>query len=189
MPLGEIHAFLDDPQPERLQAYEDRAVADLADRRRILRYVQRLLKEVSMYDVLTRQVKEQRYVSRSTRLYVRDLEPFIVAAFDDLGAAEAASPSFVLYHGPVNEDDDGPIEVCVPRADGESVLPAGEVAYTAISGEECQFPEILGAYEAVYRWAHDHGREVVGPAREIYLGGPGEPVQMEIAVPLGPRAA
>jgi len=184
MPLAEISEFLLDPQPARLRAYEDRATAAFAEQRRILRYTNRLLKEESMYDVLIRRVAEQRYVSRSKRLYVKDLEPFIAATFDELGAAEAPRPAFVLYHGPVNEEDDGPVEACVPRADGEAVLPKGEIAFTAISGEDCDFPQILGAYEAVYRWAKDHGREVDGPAREIYLAGFGEELRMEIAVPL-----
>jgi effector-binding domain-containing protein len=72
----------------------------------------------------------------------------------------------------------------VPKADGEKRLPAGEVAFTAISGSQCEFPEILGAYESVYRWAKEHGREPDGPAREIYLSGPDEELRMEIAVPL-----
>jgi effector-binding domain-containing protein len=64
------------------------------------------------------------------------------------------------------------------------VRPAGEVAFTEISGSQCQFPEILGAYEAVYRWAKDHGREPDGPAREIYLSPEPHDLRMEIAVPL-----
>jgi effector-binding domain-containing protein len=72
----------------------------------------------------------------------------------------------------------------VPSADGDKALPAGEVAFTEISGEQCQFPQILGAYEAVYRWTKENGRETSGPAREIYLRGPGADEQLEIAVPL-----
>jgi DNA-binding transcriptional MerR regulator len=188
MPLGEIRAFLDDPGPERLREFEDRAAAEFADRQRILRYTHRLLKEAVMYDVRTRRVPEQRYVSRSKRVYVRDLEPFIVATFEELGAARAPAPSFVLYHGPVNEEDDGPVEVCVPRPDGEAVLAEGEIAFTTVAGEQCEFPQIIGAYEAVYRWARDNGRVVEGPAREIYLADTAEGPRMEIAVPIRNRS-
>jgi effector-binding domain-containing protein len=111
-----------------------------------------------------------------------------MAAFEELGAAEAPAAPVVLYHGPVNEDEDGPVEVCVPRGDGEGLLPEGEVAFTAIRGEECDFPQILGAYEAVYGWAREHGREVVGSPREIYVSGADEELRIEVAVPLGPGA-
>jgi hypothetical protein len=137
-----------------------------------------------MYDVLTKHIDEQPYVSRTKRVRVPDLEPFIVDTFRALGREGAPAPGFVLYHGPVTGDEDGPVEVCVPSESGDKRLPAGEIAFTEISGEQCQFPQILGAYEAVYRWAREHGREPSGPAREIYLRGPGGDEQLQIAVPL-----
>ena len=90
----------------------------------------------------------------------------------------------MLYHGAVNTEEDGPVEVCVPQRDGGKRLPAGEVVFTEIAGQQCSFPEILGAYEAVYRWAKEHGREPGGPPREIYLNGIGEELHMQIALPL-----
>jgi effector-binding domain-containing protein len=137
-----------------------------------------------MHDVITRRVQEQRYLSRTRHVLVPELEAFIVQTFRELGRDAAEEPGFVLYHGPVNADEDGPVEVCVPDAAGDKRLPAGEVAFTEISGEQCQFPQILGAYEAVYRWAKENGREACGPAREIYLRGPGADEQLWIAVPL-----
>ena len=184
MPLAEIRTFLRDPSVERLESYERRATDEFAERRRVLRYTKRLLKEEPMYDVVKRKVAEQRYVSRTKRVLVPELEPYIVDTFRQLGRDHIDAPGFVLYHGPVNTEEDGPVEVCVPRADGDRRLPAGEVAFTEISGEQCQFPQILGAYEAVYRWAKEHGREPSGPAREIYLSGPGGDERLEIAVPL-----
>lgn len=184
LPLADIRSFLREPSVERLDAYE-RAVADeFAERRRVLRYVKRILKEEPMYDVLTKQVGEQPYVSRTKHVLVPDLEPFIVDTFRTLGRDDAPAPGFVLYHGAVNNDEDGPVEVCVPSAGGDRHLPAGEIAFTEISGEQCQFPQILGAYEAVYRWVKREGREANGPAREIYLRGPGGDEQLQIAVPL-----
>ena len=136
-----------------------------------------------MYDVLTKQVAEQTYVSRSKRVRVPELDPFITSTFRELRRSDDGHP-FVLYHGPVNHDEDGPVEVCVPKDDGDKRLPAGEVAFTQVSGNQCDFPEILGAYESVYRWAKEHGRDPDGPPREIYLNGPEEELRMEIAVPL-----
>jgi effector-binding domain-containing protein len=137
-----------------------------------------------MYDVLTRRVDEQPFVSRTSHVLVPELEPFIVETFRELGRDDAPQPAFVLYHGAVNAEEDGPVEVCVPTADGDRSLPAGEIAFTEIRGERCQFPQILGAYDAVYRWVKEQGREASGPAREIYLRGPGGDEQLQIAVPL-----
>ena len=184
MPLAEIRSCLREPSVGRIDAYEREVVAEVAERRRVLHYVKRILKEEPMYDVLTEQVDERPYVSRTKRVLVPELEPFIVDTFRELGRDSAAEPAFVLYHGPVNAEEDGPVEVCVPRSDGDKRLPAGEIAFTEIQGQQCQFPQILSAYEAVYRWAKEHGRQAAGPAREIYLRGPGVDEQLRIAVPL-----
>ena len=184
MPLAEIRSFLRDTSLERIDAYERQVADEFAERRRALRYVKRILEEEPMYDVLTTRVGEQRYVSRTRHVLVLELEPFIVATFRELDRDTAPAPAFVLYHGPVNAEEDGPVEVCVPHPDGDRHLPAGEVAFTEITGEQCQFPQILGAYEAVYRWAKENGRRTAGPAREIYLRGPGADEQLQIAVPL-----
>jgi DNA-binding transcriptional MerR regulator len=184
VPLAEIRAFLREPTSAWLDEYELRTVAEFAERRRVLRYAKRVLREEPMYDVITKHVEEQPYVSRAKRVYVNDLDRFISDTFAELDYADAGSPPFVLYHGPVNNEEDGPVEVCVPKAGGEKRLPAGDVAFTGISGAQCEFPEILGAYESVYRWAKEHGREPAGPPREIYFNRIGEPLRMEIALPL-----
>ena len=104
---------------------------------------------------------------------------------DSLGALyghlhdEQAKPgvSYVIYHGEVNLDAAGPVEVCVPY-DGQ-VEPAGEirlrveaahdVAYTRISKRQVEFPGILEAYDAVGCWAAESERGIAGPPREIYI--------------------
>ena len=184
MPLVEIRSFLRDPSVARLDEFEREVAEEFADRRRMLRYVKRILKEAPMYDVLTKKVGEQPYASRTKHVLVSELEGFIVDAFRELGRDGAREPGFVLYHGPVNNEEDGPVEVCVPTDSGDKRMPAGEIAFIEISGEQCQFPEILGAYDAVYRWVKQNGREASGPSREIYLRGPGGDEQLQIAVPL-----
>jgi DNA-binding transcriptional MerR regulator/effector-binding domain-containing protein len=183
MSLADIRSFMSDPSVERLDEYERQVAGEFAERRRVLRYVKRVLKEEPMYDVFTKSVPETTYVSRSRRVLVPELTSFICSAFDELGQS-GDGPSFVLYHGPVNAEEDGPVEVCVPKTEGQNRLPAGEVAFTEISGSQCDFPEILGAYEAVYRWAKEKGREPDGPPREIYLNAADEELRMEIALPL-----
>jgi DNA-binding transcriptional MerR regulator len=171
MALEEIRAFMADPSAERLEAYETALGDELARRRRVLAYLRWSLapKEESMFDVQTRHAPEQRYVSRSTRTHVDGLERFIVGSIDELvGEVERTGSPFVLYHGPVNEQEDGPVEVCVPTAEGDRVLPAGEVAVTGVPTSHRQFPEILEAYDAIWNWAKEQGRELDGPPREIY---------------------
>lgn len=75
MPLAEIRAFLRDPTPGRLDAYERRATDEFAERRRVLRYAKRMLEEEPMYDVLTKRVGEQTFVSRLKRVLVPTSSP------------------------------------------------------------------------------------------------------------------
>ena len=171
MSLDEIRGFVADPSPARLEAFEAALEGELDRRRRVLAYLRWSLapKEESMFEVSTKHVDEQPYVSRSSRTRIDGLEPFIVASIDELRQeVEHGGTPFVLYHGAVNEQDDGPVEVCVPAAGAEHVLPAGEVAFTEVPRSHQQFPEILEPYDAVWSWAKEHGRELDGPAREIY---------------------
>ena len=183
MRLADIRGFLADPTTARLDEYEAALVKELAQRRAVLEYVRRTLKEAPMFEIGTKRVDAQRYVSRSRRVRVPDLEPFIRQTIEELGPSMTGAP-FTLFHGQVNETADGPVEVCVPREDGDKTLPAGEVAFTVVEGDQCEFPEILGAYDAVALWTNEHGRELDGSCREIYLSKEGETPRMEIAFPL-----
>jgi DNA-binding transcriptional MerR regulator len=187
MPLGEIRAFLADPTAARLDEYEQRLHEELADRRRVLDYLRRLLEEETMFNVETKRVHAQPYVSRTKRVRVPELERFITETIGELWQAnEPTGSAFTVYHGEVNEEDDGPVEVCVPTPDGDKRLPAGEVAFTIATGDQCRFPEIIGAYDAVASWVKEHGRQLAGSPREIYHSDPhkGEEDRFEIAWPI-----
>jgi DNA-binding transcriptional MerR regulator len=187
MPLVEIRRVLDDPNVSRIDEYEAALSDELAERKRILAYVRRYLKEEQMpFEVDVKKVEEQPYVSRAKRVRISDLERFVVTTLDELIAShESAGNAFTVYHGEVNEEDDGPVEVCLPVAAAERKLPAGEVAYTVAVGEQTTFPEIIGAYDAVAEWAKANGRELAGPPREIYLDEvTNDRPHMEIAWPI-----
>ncbi|WP_034610887.1 MerR family transcriptional regulator [Cellulomonas sp. URHD0024] len=109
-----------------------------------------------------------------------DLVPTIMADVTELRAFLAAAGArygveyWVLFHGAVGFDGDGPIEVCVPY--GGLVAPTGaitlrhepahSVAYVPVTAADCRYPEIIGAYVALETWLV--GRATVGPVREIY---------------------
>jgi effector-binding domain-containing protein len=137
-----------------------------------------------MFEVKVKQVPAQRYSSRTANVHVTELPPFIMESIGELAAAGMDGPPFAIYHGQVNETDDGPVEVGVPQAGGDKELPAGDVAFTSVSGDDCAFPEILGAYDAIVRWAQANSREFAGSPREVYLSGPDEPQSWEVVWPL-----
>jgi DNA-binding transcriptional MerR regulator len=185
MPLVEIGRVLADPTPARIAEYEAALRSELAERRRVLAYVRSILEEEQMFDVHVKEVPEQRYVSRTNRLRVGELARFIAETLTELEAEHTpAGPGFTIFHGEVNESDDGPVEVALPVAGAAKRLPAGEVAYTIATDGQCRFPDIIGAYDAVAGWAKRNGRELAGPPREIYIA----EQRWEIAWPLGERS-
>ena len=134
-----------------------------------------------MYDVQQRDVPAQTVLIERTHLLVGDLSNWISDALGRLsGNAEQlglkTGDSFVIYHGEVTEDSDGPVECCVPvigeaELDGQPsrIEPAHREAYTRITVAQVEFPQILSAYEAVERWVQQNGKEMIGPPREVYL--------------------
>jgi DNA-binding transcriptional MerR regulator len=175
MSMREIARFLVDRDAAVLARHDER----LQERRKALREAQRLLEEAAMFEVELIDAAPQRYTSRTKRVKVAELERFIVETVHELGGGVG---SFTIYHGQVNEEDDGPVEVGVPRDDGDRELSAGQLAATTVEGEEADFPQILGAYDAITRWVREHGRELAGPPREVCLAE--EPLRLQIAWPV-----
>ncbi|WP_371497388.1 MerR family transcriptional regulator [Kitasatospora sp. NBC_00374] len=156
---------------------------------------------LDMFDIQQREVPEQLVLTEQRHAGPEDLPTWIPAACDRLfGAAEAYGgvfgAPFVVYHGEVNEDSDGPVELCVPVDRDRSaeithpcrVEPAHHEAYATITKAQVVYPQILAAYDAVFQWARRQGREVAGEPREVYFAdwagaGGGDPV-CDIAVPL-----
>ena len=83
----------------------------------------------------------------------------------------------VVYHGEVNEDSDGPVEVCIPVGLEQPVSeatamrrePAHNEAYVRITKAQVEYPQILSAYDAVAQWITAQGRSVTGSPREVYF--------------------
>jgi effector-binding domain-containing protein len=141
-----------------------------------------------MFEVEVQRAPAQRYVSRTSNVRVEELEQFIAGTIRELRDGATGAP-FAVFHGEVNNESTGPVEVGVPRADGEHVLPAGELAVTVVEGEQCDFPHILDAYDAITRWATEHGRQLDCSPREVYLNADGEPLRIQISWPLSSARA
>ncbi|OII63748.1 MerR family transcriptional regulator [Streptomyces sp. CC77] len=153
------------------------------------------------FEIRQRAVPEQTVLTELRHAQPEDLPVWIPQATARLEEAARAcggvlAAPFVVYHGEVSEDSDGPVEVCVPVAPGRAAdapaaartEPAHREAYTTLTRAQAGYPQILSAYDAVYQWLAAHGRRESGPAREVYFGhwaqaAPDEQI-CDVAVPL-----
>jgi len=102
--------------------------------------------------------------------------------------AQATGAPFGIYHGPVSETEDGPVETCIAingKIEGRGEIEArqlegGKAASVTIHGEQCHYPELLAAYDAAADWIQKNGYEMVGAPREIWYTGPGPEATWEI---------
>ena len=95
----------------------------------------------------------------------------------ETGGARTTAEHWVIYHGVVTPDSEAPIEVCVPFTG--MVEPAGRIAirveaghaelYTTVLRDDCYYPRILLAYDAVEVYRADAGLVPAGPWREAYI--------------------
>jgi effector-binding domain-containing protein len=96
-----------------------------------------------------------------------------------LGRQGVASTAehWVIYHGPVTPDSEAVIEVCLPftgsaEPDGEIIIrlePAHREAFATVIRDDCFYPRIMRAYEAVAAYTAARGLLLTGPEREIYI--------------------
>jgi DNA-binding transcriptional MerR regulator len=173
-------------------------------RRLVIRHVQSILREESdpMFEVRTRQVPSRRLMSIQRRLYGHQTAAFVKeakAAFRvHLDGVEPVGPFSLIFHGPVNDQADGPLEaVLAVSAEvepteliGIRVEPAHDEAYTTITKRQWDFPAILAAYDAVAcSPAATARRGAQLSCREVYLAEPDEigddDLICDVAYPLG----
>lgn len=208
MPLALVARVLDAPRQDRQSMVE----VYWADVERTVTYQRELVGHLSrtlsrgkdmypMHEIKTREVPEQNVLTEQTHVDAAHLPAWIVKAGSrQLDAAAdfggQVGPSLVIYHGEVNEDSDGPVEVCLPisaqMASSTSlptrVEPAHREAYTTVTRAQVRYPDIVSAYDAVERWISESGTPVAGPPREAYFADPStgdddEPVA-DVAFPI-----
>jgi DNA-binding transcriptional MerR regulator len=145
--------------------------------------------EVEVKDVPTQQI-----ISITRRHNVDELgnqqEHDIGALFtlaSEQGAKTSGAP-FGIYHGPVSETEDGPVETCLMvegQVEGNDhievkQLEGGKAACVVLTGKQCHYPELLGAYDAAADWIQKNGFETTQPPREVWYTGPGPDAKWEI---------
>ncbi|HEU4327515.1 MAG TPA: MerR family transcriptional regulator [Roseiflexaceae bacterium] len=210
MPLATIRQVLESG-PDRGEALARAYLAELEARvayaRRLVPHlIANLRKEAqTMGSISVRTVEPQPVLSITQRVKIDRLEATIQESLAALRAAAAAEgiaavgAPFGIYHGTINVEDDGPIEVCLPverlvETKGPvaaSTLPAGRVAVAELRGEQCVFPAVLQGYDATSDWIERNGYVMDGPPREYWLEPPSDnnpDNRMEIVWPFTERA-
>jgi DNA-binding transcriptional MerR regulator len=112
----------------------------------------------------------------------------LFALVEEQGGTTAGAP-LGIYHGPINHEEDGPIEVCLPVQGQIAVtgdiaarkLAGGRIASVMLHGDQCEFPAVLKGYDAVYDWMRQNGYQPTESPREIWHSEPGEDARMEVA--------
>jgi DNA-binding transcriptional MerR regulator len=138
---------------------------------------------------------EQRYVTSGGLTWIRQATARLTGIAERHGGP--AGPRFVVFHGEVTEDSDGPVEVCVPVADGAvdpavaavRTEPAHREAYIPVIRGHFEPPQIMSVYDAARRWVRARGLLVCAPPREVYAypadldHGDPDDVMCDVAVP------
>jgi DNA-binding transcriptional MerR regulator len=203
MPLATIRRVLEVAPAEAEQlvlehcaALEERAKQARRAVHDLMAYIRQEAPTMAL-EVTVRTVESQPIISINKRVKVEQLSRHIrdsLKALYALAEAQSNNPASAplgIYHGPINHEEDGPIEVCLPvnrmlAATGEITtreLAGGKLASVMMVGDQCEFPAILKGYDAVFDWVGKNGYEAAEPPREIWHSEPGENARMEIALP------
>src|SRR5581483_9185448 len=186
MPLEEIAQVLQTQDPLAVQAliadHRRHVAARIARDQQILATLDALVcrAEPVQYSVAVKRVPAQPILSIQAGTALSELDGTMPQAMQEIHAylrrcgLRTAGPDFCAYPYPEAGHDDFIAEACVPT--GEPVpgqgrirsgeLPAGPVAFVVHPGPYQSLPL---AFQAVLEWIQDHGHDVCGPLREIYL--------------------
>jgi pimeloyl-ACP methyl ester carboxylesterase/DNA-binding transcriptional MerR regulator len=213
VPLAQITIILDlEPAAaaEQIDAYWAGTEADHAARRELACYlVDRLNgKRSVMYEVSVREVPARRLLSLLRYVHQED---FPAVARDFFGRfargsvpllAGIGGTPFMVYHGEVSEDSDGPVEWCRPVPDdvaGELAArfpdltlrtePEHEEAFVHLARDPARAPaaQSLIVSETLLAWAVEQHRRPNGSVRQIIVGRPKPPgpgLECDFAIPL-----
>jgi DNA-binding transcriptional MerR regulator len=190
----------------RLERYLVQMEARHTSRRFLIRHVHAMLREEDeMFQIQTRHLPAQRLMSVQRRLQVSEIQAFVrdtKAAFaEHLGDIKPTGPLSLIFHGTVDHESRGPLEITLGCPDGVQPTdligirtePPHDEAYTTITKAQWEFPAILAAYDAVSASPEFTGRcRSQLSCREVYLAEPDsigdDDLICDIAFPLGDEA-
>ncbi len=189
MPLEEIREILDiedrSEAKAALKRHHDRLTTRLADQQRMLEYLETIIdrEKIMPYDIAVEQVSERTVAALRKATSLKTIGDDIGAGFGELmqfvggsGAMPVGAP-FIVYWDIIDEETSGDVELCIPVREGLTgagaievkTLPSETVAWTMHHGP---YREISPAYHTLTGWISEHGHEMTGPPREIYLNDP-----------------
>lgn len=139
-------------------------------------------------------VPTQPIVSVSRRVTVEHLDAAILDGVKTLQAfvagqnGAAKGVPFGIFHGAINGDSDGPIEICLPTttllngAEGLTArtMQGGQAAFVSLRDGQCAFPEVLKGYDALVDWMRQNGYEPAAPPMEFWETLPDLESQMDV---------
>jgi len=192
MPLEQIHEVLavDDPELVAKHLEMHREVLDerLERHRRMLSFLERLISRkegVMPYEVQVKEVPTQHVVAVRKHTSLARIGQDIQDGFGQIWGAigprgiAPAGPPFLVMDEVIDEETEGDVEICVPVP--ERFESAGGVTVREVEGVTAAttvhrgpYDQIGPAYHTLTGWIQEHGHEVAGPPREVYLTDPQE---------------
>jgi len=145
-------------------------------------------------EVNVKAVAPQQVLTVTRRVKAGKLDETIQQSLDEIHILlkeqnlKADDAPFGIYHGTINEQDDGPIEICLPvsgkvKSTGNTELKqlqGGNAACVTMLGAQCDFPAILGAYDAAADWIQKNGYKMAESPREVWYNEQGDEAKMEV---------
>lgn len=178
------------------QAYETRVLHVRRTTDELITQLQNEVKSMTL-EVEVKECAAQQVASISTHVFAAQLDDTISSNLDRLAQfareqnGSTVGAPFGIFHGPINETENGPVEICwsvngsLTAVDDIVVknLPQTKAATVSVYGEMCEFPHILKAYDAAVDWIQTNGYEIADSPREVWHSSPGPDAHMEIVWP------
>lgn len=187
MPLADVAAVLAEPGEQRaelLRTYWDEVERRVASQRELAGHLRMRLSGADPVsgDIREREQPAQLVITEQRRVGVDELADWLGHAMWRLACSAGdyggmVAPQFVVFHGEVNQDSDGPVEICTPIDPGVDVAgavpvrpePAHREIYLRLRKAQVCYPQILSAYDSLAAWLTRNGVTSTAPPREIYF--------------------
>ncbi|MDI5966558.1 MerR family transcriptional regulator [Streptomyces sp. SL13] len=196
MPLARVRRAADAGRAAALAAvaaYWREVEADVATRRELTALLLDELsgKEIAMMDVSVRTMPDRVLLSAKRHLTAGELAGWSSRQAELLGDGSVPGlpgiegAPFLVYHGEVSQDSDGPVEYCraVPADRAAEIAarfpglelredPAHREAYVRLTAAELGAVHGERAFGTLARWAAEQGETPAGPPRQVFFADP-----------------